>query len=73
MSSNFCSIVAKIVYFFEKIDSFVVKYLYICSMILKANCKINLGLDVLRRREDGFHDLETVMIPVPELHDIGKP
>ena len=39
-------------------------------MILKANCKINLGLDVLRRREDGFHDLETVMIPVPELHDI---
>ena len=39
-------------------------------MILKANCKINLGLDLLRRREDGFHDLETVMIPVPELHDI---
>ena len=39
-------------------------------MILKANCKINLGLDILRRREDGFHDLETVMIPVPELHDI---
>ena len=39
-------------------------------MILRANCKINLGLDILRRREDGFHDLETVMIPVPGLYDI---
>ena len=39
-------------------------------MKIKANCKINLGLDILRRREDGFHDLETVMIPVTELYDI---
>ena len=39
-------------------------------MILRANCKINLGLDILRRREDGFHDLETVMLPVRELYDI---
>lgn len=39
-------------------------------MILHANCKINLGLDVLRRREDGFHDLETVMVPVRELFDV---
>ncbi len=39
-------------------------------MILKANCKINLGLDVLRRREDGFHDLETVMLPVLGLYDV---
>lgn len=39
-------------------------------MILRANCKINLGLDILRRREDGFHDLETVMIPVSELYDV---
>ena len=39
-------------------------------MILRANCKINLGLDVLRRREDGFHDLETVMLPVVGLYDI---
>lgn len=39
-------------------------------MILRANCKINLGLDILRRREDGFHDLETVMIPVPEVFDV---
>lgn len=39
-------------------------------MILRANCKINLGLDILRRREDGFHDLETVMIPIPEVYDV---
>jgi len=38
-------------------------------MILQANCKINLGLDVLRRRADGFHDLETVMFPVVGLFD----
>mgnify|MGYP002512651210 FL=1 len=38
-------------------------------MILKANCKINIGLDVLRRREDGYHDLSTVMIPVKGLYD----
>ena len=39
-------------------------------MILRANCKINLGLDILRRREDGFHDLETVMVPVLDIYDI---
>jgi 4-diphosphocytidyl-2-C-methyl-D-erythritol kinase len=65
-----CSIVAKIVYFFDKKGGFFKKYLYVCSMILHANCKINLGLDILRRREDGFHDLETVMVPVRDLYDI---
>lgn len=39
-------------------------------MRLKANCKINLGLNVLRRRSDGYHDLETVMLPVKELYDV---
>lgn len=39
-------------------------------MILRASCKINLGLNILRRREDGFHDLETVMIPIPEVYDV---
>ena len=38
-------------------------------MELKANCKINIGLDILRRRDDGFHDIETVMIPVAGLAD----
>ncbi|GEP98762.1 4-(cytidine 5'-diphospho)-2-C-methyl-D-erythritol kinase [Chitinophaga cymbidii] len=34
-------------------------------MILFPNCKINLGLHILRKREDGFHDLETVFYPLP--------
>ncbi|MFI3306840.1 MAG: 4-(cytidine 5'-diphospho)-2-C-methyl-D-erythritol kinase [Rikenellaceae bacterium] len=38
-------------------------------MILRANCKINIGLDVLRRRADGYHDLDTVMIPLHDLYD----
>ena len=39
-------------------------------MIIEANCKINLGLDILRRRPDGFHDVETVMYPVRGLFDV---
>ena len=39
-------------------------------MIITANCKINLGLDILRRREDGYHDLETVMLPVRDMFDV---
>ncbi len=38
-------------------------------MLLEAPCKINLGLDILRRRADGYHDLETVMFPVRGLCD----
>ena len=39
-------------------------------MTINANCKINLGLNVLRRRPDGYHDLETVMFPVRGLYDV---
>lgn len=39
-------------------------------MIIKANCKINLGLFVTRKREDGYHELETVMLPVKGLYDV---
>ncbi len=38
-------------------------------MEIRAHCKINLGLRVVRRRDDGFHDIETVMMPVRGLHD----
>lgn len=33
-------------------------------MIVFPNAKINLGLRVLRRRPDGYHDISTVMVPV---------
>ena len=31
------------------------------ELTLKAMAKVNLGLDVLRKREDGYHDLRMVM------------
>jgi 4-diphosphocytidyl-2-C-methyl-D-erythritol kinase len=37
-------------------------------MISFPNCKINLGLHILNKREDGFHNLETFFYPLP-LHD----
>lgn len=33
-------------------------------MIVFPTAKINLGLRVLRRRPDGYHDLSTIMLPV---------
>jgi 4-diphosphocytidyl-2-C-methyl-D-erythritol kinase len=34
-------------------------------MLFFPNCKINLGLNILRKRPDGYHDLETVFYPLP--------
>lgn len=34
-------------------------------MIVYPNAKINLGLNVVRRRPDGYHDLETIFYPIP--------
>jgi 4-diphosphocytidyl-2-C-methyl-D-erythritol kinase len=46
-------------------------------MISFPNAKINLGLHVSRKRDDGFHDIETVFYPVPlcdalEIHPSGE-
>ena len=38
-------------------------------MVFYPNCKINIGLRVVRKREDGYHDLETIFYPVMGLHD----
>ncbi len=34
-------------------------------MLIFPHAKINLGLNVVRRRADGYHDLQSVMFPIP--------
>lgn len=33
-------------------------------MVVFPNCKINIGLNILGKREDGYHNLQTVFLPV---------
>ena len=34
-------------------------------MVTFPNCKINLCLNIVNKRDDGYHDIETVFFPVP--------
>ena len=34
-------------------------------MITFPCCKINLGLDIVSKRPDGYHNLETLFYPIP--------
>lgn len=38
-------------------------------MKIRAYAKINLALDVISKREDGYHELEMIMAPIT-LHDL---
>lgn len=47
-------------------------------MIVYPNAKINIGLNVVAKRRDGYHDLETVLYPIPlqdalEIHKVENP
>jgi 4-diphosphocytidyl-2-C-methyl-D-erythritol kinase len=33
-------------------------------MVLFPNAKINIGLNILRKREDGYHDIESIFYPI---------
>ena len=35
------------------------------SLVLQSHCKVNLLLNILGKRKDGFHELETIIQPVP--------
>jgi len=35
------------------------------NMVVYPNCKINLGLNVISKRPDGYHNIESVFYPVP--------
>lgn len=37
---------------------------------IKAPAKINLGLFVTSRRDDGYHNIETIFYPVDDLYDV---
>jgi len=37
--------------------------------VITAGCKVNLYLEVLGRRPDGYHDLRTLLYPLPEPAD----
>lgn len=38
-------------------------------MILWTNVKLNFGLNVIRKRPDGYHDIETLFVPCHEFGD----
>jgi 4-diphosphocytidyl-2-C-methyl-D-erythritol kinase len=37
---------------------------------IKAPAKINIGLDILSKRDDGYHNISTLFYPINDLHDI---
>jgi len=39
-------------------------------MVVFPNAKINIGLNVVEKRSDGFHNIESVFFPVMELYDV---
>ena len=40
------------------------------TLTIYANAKVNLGLFIRGRRPDGYHELQTVFVPVLDLYDV---
>lgn len=34
-------------------------------MVVFPNAKINIGLNIISRRDDGYHNIESIMVPIP--------
>lgn len=59
--------------YFSKILLLRIIFSYICETMknmkqtshARACAKINLGLNVVRKRSDGYHDIETIFYPIP--------
>ena len=34
------------------------------EIVVKSPAKINIGLNIISKREDGFHNLETIFYPI---------
>ena len=41
----------------------------ILKQIVRTHAKINIGLNVVAKRDDGFHNIETVFYPIKDLYD----
>lgn len=39
------------------------------TSLLRSGCKVNLDLHITGRRPDGYHELDTLFLPLPEPHD----
>ena len=39
-------------------------------MITYPNAKINLGLNIIRKRSDGYHDINSIFYPIKTIFDI---
>lgn len=39
-------------------------------MLVFPNCKINLGLNILSKRDDGYHNIDSLFLPVKDLYDV---
>ena len=49
----------------KEISLVIESFVYSQAMLAFPNAKINLGLHILNKRSDGYHDIETVFYPVP--------
>ena len=49
---------------YEKPTEYFSRLFYFCQMIAFPNAKINIGLNVVEKRPDGYHNLETIFYPV---------